>query len=234
MNHKVVIGCPIRNRAWILPEYLSALESIDYDNKHFLFLENDSDDGTKDLLIDFSNRLVNAVTFLHDFKVYGHVPNESRDEYGHEGYGHLAKLRNKFLELFLMTDCDYLLSVDSDVIVPPDILTQLLKHSNQDTIIGAAISNIPGQPLDGHTPGNFMVNHNGLPMHPNPYPLHGLMSVDVIGAVYLIPRKVLESGVRYDSHSQGEDIPFCVKAAEKCFQMRVMMDVKCEHRMIKP
>lgn len=228
---KVAIGCPVRNRAWILPEYLAALDKIDYPQVQFLFLENDSDDDTRWILDDWTfsrNDYADFICWRTGAEAW------ERGDYSLNGYANLATVRNQFVKSILeYTDADYLFSVDSDVIVPPDALQRLLEHADENTIVGAAISNIPGQPLDGSTPGNFMIERNGMMVHPNPYPLSGLLDVDVIGAVYLIPRKALESGVRYAAHPQGEDIAFCIKAAEMGFQMRVVTDVKCEHRMTK-
>ncbi len=44
---KIAIGAPIRNRRWILPEYLEALLKIRYPpGLQYMFLENGSNDDT--------------------------------------------------------------------------------------------------------------------------------------------------------------------------------------------
>lgn len=224
MYPKIIIGSPIRNRAWILRDYLNALEQIDYPNKEFIFLENDSDDDTYSILLEW----IQGKGTL--YSVQTQVKEWSRGEYAINQYENLANIRNRFIEYVLKTDAEYLLSVDSDIIVQPNILKELLKYADSNTIIGAAISNVPNKLLDGKTPGNFMINRNGTIYHPNPYPLSGLIDVDVIGAVYLIPRKALEE-CRYAPHGQGEDIPFCIQVKVKGFNMKVYMDVVCDHRM---
>lgn len=226
---KIAIGAPVRNRAWILPDYLQSLIRLEYENRIFLFLENDSSDDTTLILQEFCNGEPNRI--LKSASTGS--AHWDHGDYAINQYENLAKIRNEFIEMFLKTDADYMLSIDSDVIVPPDILSRLMQHADERTIVGAAISNIPGHPLDGSTPGNFMIERNGMMVHPNPYPLSGLMNVDVIGAVYLIPRKALELGVQYAPHQQGEDIAFCISAREKGISMRVVMDLQCEHRMIK-
>lgn len=236
---KIVAGCPVRNRAWILPEYLPALEATMRfatrygwnDSAGYLFLENDSTDETLSGLNVWAWK-------RPDIKIAtrsgGYIPGEGREEYGAYGYAHLADVRNTFIDLFLAGDGDYLFSVDSDVIVKVDTLLKLVAHADQNTIVGAAICNIPGQQLDGQAPGNFMVRVSpGALGHPLPYSTVGTFNVDVIGAVYLIPRRVLEAGVRYAPHPQGEDIPFCVDAAKKQFEMKIVMDAQCDHIMIK-
>jgi len=228
MTPLIAIGAPVRNRAWILPEYLAALLKIDYPDKRFIFLENNSIDATPGILLKF--RLMHGADLGI---IAGKAPGHRRKEYNANQYSHLANIRNQFIDMFLKTDADYLLSVDSDIIVPADILQKLLPLSDDKTIVAAAISNIPDKPLDGHVPGNFMVKRNGVIMHPPEYSLTGTMDVDVTGAVYLIPRTVLEAGVRYGADAQGEDLAWCKQSKEKGFRLVVDMDCRPDHRMVE-
>lgn len=224
---KVVIGCPVRNRAWALPQYLKALLDIDYPGKVFLFLENDSTDSTLPILQEFATNEWLAQVFSESFAGPGHI----RGEYNRDGYERMAALRNRFLDLFLETDGDYLLSIDSDVLAPPETAKRLLALMDGETIAGAALCNVVSQKLDGITPGNFMVKLDGRIVHPDTYPLSGVMDVDVIMACYMIPRQAIMDGVRYGPHPQGEDIPFCLAAADKGYRMKVVLDLVCDHRM---
>lgn len=224
---KVAIGCVVRNRAWVLPEYLAALKQIDYPNKAYIFLENDSEDTTLFLLQQFKpaeqKTLQSIKTGVNHWK---------RGDYGTDQFANLANLRNMFLEMFLQTDADFLFSVDSDVIMPPDVLSRLLANCDQKTIIGAAISNVQDKPLDGKTPGNFLTKRWLLERSSTCYELEGVMDIDIIGAVYLIPRQAIEDGVRYGPHTQGEDVPFCLDAKQKEYRLQVLLDSGCEHRMV--
>lgn len=229
---RIVIGCPARNRAWALPAYLKALLDLDYPNKAFLFLENDSTDNTLAILEAFQDSCTDQAWVTR--AVPSNATGWRRGEYNADGYAHLAALRNRFLDLFLETDGDYLLSIDSDVIPPPDTVRRLLELMDGQTIAGAALCNVAGQKLDGHTPGNFMVmDGNGLIRHPDSYSLIGTVDVAVIGACYMIPRQVIVDGVRYSAHPQGEDIPFCESAAAKGYLVKVILDLVCDHRMIE-
>jgi len=227
--NKVAIGCIVRNRAWILPEYLQALKNINYPEKQFLFLENDSTDNTLNILYQSGITGLLPVTSIKTGFAYW-----NRSGYGINNYGHLAFIRNIYLEMFLLTDADYLLSIDSDVIVSPDIIDKLSDFADQKTIVGAAICNIPGRKLDGHLPGNFLIERGGVYIHPPEYRFDGVADVDIVGAVYTIPRRTIEDGVRYAAHLQGEDIPFCLSAIEKGYAIKVCFDINCSHRMIEP
>lgn len=228
---KVAIGSIIRNRAWILPDYLAALQSMRIiPERGYLFIENDSEDETPDILIDFADKVeVFAKVALVKTGV------ESWDHHQYD-YANLAGLRNRLLEWFLATGADFLMSVDSDVIVQPDTFEKLLStatHLRTSGIVGAPICNVAGQLLDGHTPGNFMVLENGAYRHPSTYPMAGDYAVDLTGAVYLIPRWVIEQGARYGNSPQGEDVPFCASAKELGCRIYMNMDARCEHRMVR-
>ena len=229
---KIIIGAPIKNRAWILPDYLRALENINYHNKEYLFFENHS---TDDSLIILRKHKSNSIVKLFSAWPELNTPGSNRHEYGKNNYEHLSKIRNRFLEKFLETDGKYLLSVDSDIIVPSDIIIKsLLPHADENTIIGAAVCNIPNKNVDGRVACNFMQEFGQFMIHPQGYNPHGLYNCDVIGACYMIPRKIIESGIRYAPDQQGEDIPFCRQAKAKGFRLLVNLDCQPEHRMVKP
>lgn len=230
MNPKIIIGCPYRNRDFVLERYFKHLSEIEYDNKEYVFLLND----------DLNSNTGLVKRFLGDekVKVYkhiskGNIPSETRKEYNRNGYEHLAYIRNLFLEKFLKTDGEYLLSIDSDILVPSNIVKQLLYYANQYTIVGAAISNIENKPMDGHVPTNFMHYIGDNLTHFSDYPMHGVLDVDLTGAVYLIPRGLIEQGCRYGADRQGEDIPFCRYAKKHGYKILVNLDCKPEHIMSK-
>lgn len=225
----VAIGSIIRNRAWVLPDYLAALQSMRIDGERgYLFIENDSEDSTPDILINFAD---NEEAFAKVSLVK--TGAESWDHHQYD-YANLASLRNRLLEWFLITGADFLMSVDSDVIVRPDTFEKLYEtHQRTGGIVGAPICNVAGQSLEGHTPGNFMVLENGAYRHPATYPMSGEYEVDLTGAVYLIPRWVIEQGARYGDYPQGEDIPLCAVAQTLGCLIHMNMDAQCEHRMVK-
>ncbi len=226
---RIVIGCPIKNRGWILPEYLKALEAIDYHNKEYLMYENDSTDDT---LIQLRNHKSASIYNLYSAWP-STTPGSERTEYGKNEYAHLANVRNRFLELFLDTKGDYLLSIDSDIIVHANIINELLPYADSKTIVGAAVCNLPNQKIDGRTACNFMVEYGNVFVHPQGYAPKGLYNAGVIGACYMIPRKAIEDGIRYGPDRQGEDIFWCRQAKVKGYRMIVNLDSRPIHKMVK-
>ncbi|MDP9699762.1 GT2 family glycosyltransferase [Paenibacillus intestini] len=194
---KVLIGSPVRNRAWVLERHLQSLDQQAV-HQQFRYILNDSEDQTEHILQE--HRIPYSTYDLG--KTYGHL----RGQYA---YAHLAKLRNRLLEEFLLTDCDYLFSVDTDIIVPEDSLEQLM--NNDKDICSMLIRNHPQ--IKAH---NALIRGQHVPEF-----REGLIPVDLTGAVYLIKREVIEAGVRYANHASGEDAPFCEQAKSLGFELFV-------------
>jgi len=58
-----------------------------------------------------------------------------------------------------------------------------------------------------------------------------LTEVDMTGAAYLIDCRVLDAGVKYGFHHQGEDCFFCAMAQEKGFKIYCDYTIKADHIM---
>ncbi len=224
---KVMIGCPVRNRAWILPEYLRCLEAIDYPHEkiRYCFIINDCVDETQGILENFAQSRPAAVRLLIDnSKIQGY----KRGEYS---FQRLAHLRNLLLNEFMHSDCDYLFSVDSDVLVTSNTLIDLI--NNNCDIVSCLVCN-------GHELGNTSLynvlakNQQGHYIHMRNIPRDRLFRVDCTGAAYLIKKTVIsQHGVRY-SHCYGaEDIGFCEDAASQGLEIYCDGRLECTHIMRK-
>src|SRR3972149_412413 len=113
MNKNILIGSPIRNRGWILPEYLTHLEFLDYpkENLAFHFILNDSTDDSKYWLENWKNLNENKYRYVkieeinfsypEDLGCFGNGRSGSakisqvRRQYTYKA---LAELRNKLLD----------------------------------------------------------------------------------------------------------------------------------------
>ncbi|PQP82109.1 hypothetical protein C0Q44_20880 [Paenibacillus sp. PCH8] len=196
MNH-VFVGSPVRNRAWIMDRHLQSIKQQAV-QKQYTYILNDSEDQTEDILHE------HQIPYMtHNLgRTYGHM----RGQYS---YHHLALLRNVLLDEFLKSDCDYLFSVDTDIIIPEHSLQQLM--DNDKDVCSMLIRNHPK--VQAH---NAMIGEKHISKF-----REGLFPVDLTGAVYLIKREVIEAGVRYGSHPTGEDAPFCEQARRLGFELYV-------------
>ena len=222
-----MIGAPIaRNRAWVLPKYLSALYDLDYpkENIHLAFLINGKEkDGTACIIKQFKNEHIEEYSSIDIFYLksdYEDNRMKNRD------YDYFAKVRNGFVAMRRKDD-EYIFSVDSDVILEPDTLTKLILHDKD--IVSALVCNGEHGPRKFH---NIMME---VKDNKNNYkhidPTGELMKVDVTGACYLIHKDVLNKGVSYEFHRQGEDCGFCKNAQKEGFDIYCDTNIELKHIM---
>jgi hypothetical protein len=222
---KVMVGCPVRDRAWILPRYLECLEKLDRSQcqVQYAFIINNCSDLSPQILADFARRHPGIVRLIE--KNYDSPGSHGRGQYN---FYRLAELRNLLLKAFLDSDCDYLFSLDSDILAPGGTLTQLL--ADNCDIVSALVCN-------GHEigdPGIYNILEqvsDGSYIHIRDFPRDRVFPVDCTGAAYLIKRAVIEAGVRYSSQRGGEDIAFCEVAASRGFNIFCDGRVECLHLM---
>jgi len=224
----VMVGAPVRDRAWILPTYLEHIYNLNYDKKKIIlcFVINDSRDASESIinkwLAEYGEEYSSTIV-VHCNQ--GQIPDERTHYVREKIYHTLSIVRNKFLDTALRSRADYLFSVDSDILVQPETLNELLK-SDKD-IVAAQIWNDASK----RYPNILMKNKAGTIRHYFDFPKNSLFKCDVTGAVYLISRRVLEAGVRYGYHRQGEDITFCEDAKAKRFTIWANTSVCCDHIM---
>lgn len=224
----ILIACPVRNREWILWRYLRALEILDYpgDKLSFHFILNDSIDDSKNILYIWKNSKKNDFKSIQISEVNFNFP-EYIDKKGYRqdcktrhkfAYPALSILRNLILDISAInTDIDYLFSVDSDVILYPDILNRLL--SEDKDIVAGLIKN-------GVNEYNFLPFKGNRSIVPE-----GAFEVKTTGAVMLISREVFENkAIRYSPKPSGEDEGFCESARARGFKSFVLPELQ-EHVM---
>jgi GT2 family glycosyltransferase len=139
-------------------------------------------------------------------------------------------VRNQFLKLISKEKFDFLLSIDSDILVKPDILNKLL--DDKKDIVSALVYN-------GHEYGKDWFNYrihtvkNGREGYfIYEYMPKNIFEVDVTGACYLIARKVIDSKVKYKPTTFGEDIGFCEEAKKKGFKIYCNPTIGTYHKLV--
>lgn len=210
MPARVMVGCPVRNRAWVLPTYLAALTQMDHPAEaiEFCFIINDCQDETPGILRDFARSCPGPVRLVEE--------KHSRPGGYKRGYyslSRLADLRNRLLGEFLNSSCTHLFSVDSDIILPAFALRQLL--ADNCPVVSALVCN--GHELDDPSLFNVLnQDDKGNYRHIREIPAGVLFPVDCTGAACLIAREVIEKyGVRYRSNKGAEDIGFCEEVRQR-------------------
>ncbi len=229
---KILIGSPVRNRARWLPYYLDHLTKLDYPKEliEYCFVVNDS--------VDESLRILQQFVADRPGQVWTWNLGQNEDDRDDPVYraqeilAGLALLRNLLLDTAKASGADFLFSVDSDIMVPPDSLKKLVQ--NDKDICSALIYNdyhVNPEELElGRFPNIMFKDDSGSICHYINYPENQLFEVDVTGAVYLIKRPVFDA-VRYGYHDQGEDIAFCEDAQRKGFKLWCDSRIFCQHIM---
>lgn len=244
-DKKILIGCPVSSRGWIIPYYLRNLYNLDYDKKliDIYWIVNNSTDNSLELLQEFKQQYKNEYNSIgievcnSKNKFTDNRKTEIRQKYS---YYWLARLRNKLLKKCLALHADYLFSSDSDILFKRDILKRLLSHDKD--IISSIIYNgylYTGSPDEAYKYSNILreVDHNLYEhivnfriKYPDKNPLGTLVSCDYTGACILITKEVC-SKVKYGWHQQGEDVVFCRTAKQAGYDLWCDVSMYSQHVM---
>lgn len=235
----VTIAAPVRNRAWILNQYLHHIVNIDYPKKliNIHFVLNDSTDKSRDILINFQQKYRLEYNNIYIDTINRFVPEDKRISSirNQHTYHHLSILRNYILS---KVKTDYLFSVDSDILVSPKSLLKLLFH-NKDIISGLIYNGYIKDPVHPYRYTNIMkYESDGVLRHVSNFytktaPLlkeSKVLEIDVTGAMCLIKREVCRLA-KYGWHYQGEDVYFCDTAKKNGFKIHCDISVFAQHIM---
>jgi hypothetical protein len=247
MEHKVLIGIPVKNcGAWI-ETVVHQIINLDYykENISIVFVENDSDDYSYNAIDYCVNKILSKYNYrsiIFEKKDIGFkLPHESRHDFRHmkNRMNSLRIIRNHIVDSYLK-DNDYVWWVDADYRkIPYDILKIAMSY-NKDLLMPRV--EIDGKNYDGMTQcirdgkvfyidqiANLMTDVEIYPMN-------------LVECASFISRKVFESGLRYDSGwvtlETGEDMflqegPFfSYMARKRGFELYGLLNRIIEHQEI--
>lgn len=216
---KLVIGCPVKDRAWILPDWFAALESqgVDYEA---LFILSPSGDDTEAVLKE------HEATILWDERPGRQLTEIDLHAWGaSDQYEYMASMRNRLAAEAKARGADYFFSLDSDIILPPGGLSKLLRFAQGKEGVFAPMVNMTTNGR-AYNVMQWDVTH-GLANRDCVHPPTG--RADVVMAAMLLDRVGMQCEWR--SHSQGEDVGFSMDAAAKRVPLWWLGELKCEHWM---
>lgn len=229
----VTIACPVSNRDWILEHYLKHIYSIQYDHKliNLYFVLNNSKDNSEQILKEFKQKYDHE---YNDIKIdyYNKNRNIPKDNRSNEvrlkhTYFHLSVLRNKLLE-YASKNTDYLLSVDSDILVKPDVIHKLLS-ANKD-ICASLIWNgyLHNSEKPYLYPNILSYDENKILKHVSNYHVKNaptlseskILEINATGAVCLMSKDICRV-TKYSWHNQGEDMFWSEDCQSKGYKLYV-------------
>ena len=210
---KVLIAAPLRQDPRIFEEYQKGLDALiipDGVTADRYFVVNDCDEVIPHIRsAEFD--VVNKYAMVYQDHLWTG-----------ELVRNMATYRNMTIRRALEGGYDYLLSVDTDLVLEEHTLQQLLED-DKDCVAGMFWTN-------GWS-NCWMydqVSENNLPEWKTP----GLYRVGGTGALFLIQRRVLEAGVDYTPIPNlrkavfGEDRHFCIRAV--CNGFELWADNRCQ------
>ncbi|QSF43538.1 glycosyltransferase family protein [Paenibacillus tianjinensis] len=243
MNNQptITIAAACRNRDFVIDRYLDHINNISYP-KHLLslcFLINDSKDKTESILREFKQLHNHEYASITIETMNRKVPEDIRstkvrNEYI---YNHLSILKNHIMS---KVNTDKLLFIDSDILVPDDIINNLL-NADKDIISSLIYNGYLVSPEAPHKYPNIMrLEENGQYKHISNYYVKNastlteqkLCKVDLTGAVFLLDKKVYKN-VKFGYHPQGEDAYFCKMAQDQGFELWCDIATFSRHIMSK-
>lgn len=223
---RLVIGCPIAERAWAIPDWYDALvkASTDIDNVSFVCVYTPSSDDTKQLLVDRDVVILSGSSITR--------PRSRLDNHRWEQpeYKYMAYLRNQLIDHCVRVRADYFLSIDSDIVWPDRPITELIETMDRCRFSAASPLVNMMRPPDEAWNYMFWQGGQGYAKREHRFAHDKPFAVDVIMAAMLIDH-VNFHRVRWMSHPQGEDIGWSVNAYAEKQHLGVDPTFVCEHRM---
>jgi len=151
-------------------------------------------------------------------------------------FGYLIDQVRNLIASWAANHYDYLFSVDSDIVFPPDTLKKLLSH-NKDAVSGMYIQRIPGtHALEIYLPNQWGgTNRAEL----KDLPVNSLMEIAGCGFGCVLVKSEVFRNVGYPQfvyhqaldhkNTISEDVDFCSKARARGHKIYVDTSIKCDH-----
>jgi GT2 family glycosyltransferase len=218
MPPKILVGCPTSfHKEYALEEYVKAVNSLTYPNFDILLVDNSED-----------NLYIEKIKKLGLPVIKGPFFESARDR--------IIASRNILREKVLEENYDYFFSLEQDVLPPPDILQNLLKHSKKlITAIYFAHNVIPDSQTRELIPLVYkLIDKKTLDMRSlseaELWDNQGLTEVVSAGlGCVLIHRSILEKiKFRYEKNT-FDDRWFFIDCHDKKIEVFADTSIKCKH-----
>ena len=220
---KLLIGCPIYKREWILHHWIRCLinQSVSLDKVGFIF-ETSSDDATTIAILETWKKIEKNLPHM-EIVIRDDIPHFEHIENGRQWtlsrYENMVNLRNKLLERVRDIDPDYYFSLDSDILLEnPNTIECLIAHikSGADGVSPLMFMT----PFGDMYPSVMSWRNDGSDkaMRHERYPIGQYFQSDVIMAAKLMSKPLYQT-VNYRVHEQGEDVGWSWDAKEAGFKL---------------
>lgn len=191
---KIVVGCPIKNRAFVFPAWLKHVRAAFAEigvQPQFVFEYGESQDETWEMINHLS----------YHYQAVERLDVDHQRHWNMGRFEEMAFIRNTLLRRVRLLKPDFFLSLDSDILIAPGVLPNLLETylSHDCAAVGGKLymqSRYTACPSYA-----YMVNYAEGLRRPDS---EGVILVDVIMAMKLMSPAAYN--VDYQADHQGEDV----------------------------
>jgi hypothetical protein len=232
---KLIIGCPIYKRDWILPLWFAALErqSIPLNKVGFIFETSPDDKKTVSILRLW--RQYHPEVPLFEIRERNDIPHYNHEDNSRQWtiskYENMVNLRNSLLSRVRELQPEHYFSLDSDIILKnPNTLELLMAHVDNGSDAVSPLMFMT--PFDTKYPSvmNWKDQKDFRGYRKDEYPLGTYFKSDIIMAAKMMSKEVYNN-VDYEIHSQGEDLGWSKNAALKGYSLYCASYVYAAHIM---
>ena len=234
---KLVIGCPIYKRDWILHHWIRCLinQSIDTNKVGFIF-ETSSDDTSTIAILETWRKIQKQIPHF-EVIIRDDIPHFEHIENGRQWtlskYENMANLRNKLLQKVREIEPDYYFSLDSDILLEnSNTIELLIAHVNAGADAVSPLMFMT--PFGDMYPSVMTWRNDGTDkaMRHEAYPIGEYFQSDVIMAAKMMSKDVYKN-VDYRLHEQGEDVGWSWDATQMGFKLYSASYLYAPHIMSK-
>jgi len=234
---KVLIGCPVYKREWILPDWFAAIENQNYDlsDLGFIFELGPNDKATHNALFEWHAK--HPEVFCFDVREDGgekhdHHPEDKRI-WNWAKYHKMVNFRNSLLERVNCINPDRYFSLDSDILLrDPNTISTLVELTHtRDAVSTLAYMTPRGTAFPSIMSWVNEVGGNAR-RDPNGYDIGSVIQADIIMASKMMTPQVFKS-VRYEWHPKGEDLGWSAECTRHGFKLYCATNLYTPHIMHK-
>lgn len=231
---RVLIGAPIRQKPAILKEFLKSLEELTKNTfeADYCFIDDNTDEESIQILYEFVYRNQNRTMVAKAQSNDTYICNEKTHYWSEQVVWKVAHFKDIIIDFALKKSYDYLFLIDSDIVLYPNTIEQLLAD-NKDIISEIFWTSwTPESPklpqvwlYDTYTQYEVRygeeLTHEEVQRRYNKFLQTlcqpGVYEIGGLGACTLISKNALEKGVNFKRIKNitfwGEDRHFCIRAA---------------------
>lgn len=239
----LLVGCPVYDRAWILPAWFDRIERQTYplEDMGFLFVASSQDRETLDVLFEFQARHPGLSYFnVVMEESFGHATNREppmdnprmykRNWRDPKAIERMVGLRTTLMSYVREVKPRKFFSLDSDILLEdPTTIEQL------DTLTDSHDAVNPLAYMSEHSFHPSVMTwreYNGAAYRESAYPLGSLFEADIIMAAVMMSGPVYRQ-VDYGFHRLGEDLAWSYNAREAGFHLWCASHIYASHILSK-